>query len=160
LDDKLQIRTIQKTNSIELATLVLMKRTIFLLFLIFIGISVLSLALYKSITTPIKELILYTEEISEGNFNSKRQIKASGEIKQLVQAFDRMVDRLKKVTASRKELEREIAIRKKLYEEKTKLQDQIYQMQKMESIGTLAGGVAHDFNNILTVINGYAEMAC
>ena len=41
--------------------------------------------------------------------------------------------------------------------EKT-LESQLFQSQKMESIGMLAGGVAHDFNNILTTMTGYATL--
>jgi two-component system cell cycle sensor histidine kinase/response regulator CckA len=54
---------------------------------------------------------------------------------------------------------RDITNRKRAEEEKAKLQDQLLQSQKMESVGRLAGGVAHDFNNMLGVILGHAEMA-
>ena len=45
-----------------------------------------------------------------------------------------------------------------LEKEKAKLKKQLQQAQKMESIGTLAGGIAHEFNNILFPIIGYTEM--
>ena len=49
--------------------------------------------------------------------------------------------------------------RKQAEEEKKKIESQLHQAQKMEAIGTLAGGVAHDFSNLLMAIIGYADLA-
>jgi two-component system, cell cycle sensor histidine kinase and response regulator CckA len=53
----------------------------------------------------------------------------------------------------------EISSRKRAEDEREKLQAQLIQAQKMESVGRLAGGVAHDFNNMLGVILGHTELA-
>ncbi len=52
----------------------------------------------------------------------------------------------------------DITERKRTESEKEKLQAQLLQARKMESIGRLAGGVAHDFNNMLCVILNHAEL--
>ena len=53
---------------------------------------------------------------------------------------------------------RDISERRQAEEEREKLQARLQQAQRMETVGALAGGIAHEFNNLLTVIEGNVEL--
>lgn len=82
--------------------------------------------------------------------------------KQLEEAQSRMEQRVAERTVdlleANEQLVREIEERKKTEAERRRLEDELSSAQKMELLGRLAGGVAHDLNNVLTGIVGYPDL--
>lgn len=66
--------------------------------------------------------------------------------------------RTRELTVANENLTREIEERHKAEEERFRLEGQLHQARKLEALGHMAGGVAHDFNNILQAIGGYTAL--
>ncbi|MGH9524829.1 MAG: response regulator [Terriglobales bacterium] len=100
---------------------------------IFLG-TIFVFLISHTFTRPIAELVSGVRALGKGDFSYPLHTEGKDEIAELTGAFDTM--------------------RKNLGESQSRLAN----AARMEGIGQLAGGVAHDFNNLITIIKGYTEL--
>lgn len=103
--------------------------------------TILTYLVVRRITNPLDRLTVGIKALEQGGSFVPVRVERNHEIGRLANAFNHMAETLKK-----REAEKEL------------LAEELRHAQKMEAIGTLAGGVAHDFNNILTAIVGFGTL--
>jgi signal transduction histidine kinase len=119
------------------------------------------LYLARSVTSPVQRLVGATRVIASGDLGHRVQQQEEGEFGELARHFNAMGAALEtsyqKLQSANEDLRREIGERRQAEREREELQDLLLQMQKMEALGRLSAGVAHEFNNFLQVIRGCAD---
>jgi signal transduction histidine kinase len=99
---------------------------------------------------PLRDLRSISKRIASGDFSQQLNTPSSiQEVSELTVDLEKMRSELVGISAR---LEREMT-------EQSALKDKLRQKQRLETVGTLAGGVAHEFNNILVPITLYTELA-
>ena len=124
--------------------------SLFVIGLILFGL-LASFIFARSLTKPIKKLLIGVNRIGQGDLSYKVDLQRVDEIGALASAINNMSNELQQKTTSIDKLNQVI-------KEREEAEDHLRQSQKMEVIGTLAGGVAHDLNNILGGLVSYPEL--
>lgn len=130
--------------------------TIILLPLFSLLFFIMTVVFVRLITLPsLSKLLNYSDLVSRGYYSSRYQDGIISEFNILGHAMEEMVIHLKEINT---QLHNEIDQHKQTTCEKEKIQQQLTQTQKMEIVGSLAGGLAHDFNNVLGGIIGTVSL--
>jgi len=111
-----------------------------------------TLLLRKRVLQPLRSILDATDQIRQGNFSTRIPVSRLDEIGRLAKGFNFMADSLAESYAG---LERKVEERTQQLRE---LQQQLVQAARMSAVRQLVSGVAHELNNPLTVIMGFAEL--
>ncbi len=138
--------------------------------LLLLGMAVLlALTMGVLVVRPVRRLRTAVDRIAEGDLETPVPLRSGGaeELRALAHDVERMRDQIRAATGGleaevqrkTKDLETTLAERTKALDELKATRDRLVQAAKMAGLGTLAGGVAHEFNNLLGGILGCLESA-
>lgn len=138
-----------------LSLISIQNRNIVIVFSLIILMIFLYVIIIRSIIYPLKEAREGLKELSNGVYRIPVKYRSRNEIGRMMEALRTTSVRLGYDAANEKKISAKII---KAHEKNQLLNDQINQLQRIESIGRMTAGLAHNFNNILGSIIGYNQM--